>query len=354
MLEQKLHFYGEIKKYDSQADGSLMVSGIVSTEDIDNAGEIVTADAMRKALGAYLNSGIVREMHQPIASGRTVSAYVDDDGRTHATVHVVDEGSIAKIKAGVLKGFSIGGKSLKKVGNKIMELLLGELSLVDAPCNPKCLFTVIKFDKPEDTCNDDRCKTHKEPMKKCKHCEEPMEKCGGDCEGAKGEKVSMKKMDDLTAAVESLTKGMAAITAQAASQPKIKFGEEEVTFDVALTKALTTISDLQKRATETQSQVTANERAAIIRKMDTECRVAFNPETNVAYTGEELSKLDLPLLKVLAVNSPSLPAKARAVYKGSGKPQVDPSLKGTDKTAALWENRYPSLDIVKAQNGHSN
>lgn len=352
MSDNVLQFYGAIAKYDTQADGSLMVSGIVSTEDVDNAGEIVTADAMRKALGSYLSSGIVREMHQPIASGRTVSAFVDDDGKTHATVHVVDKGSIDKIKAGVLKGFSIGGKAIKKAGNKILELFLGELSLVDAPCNPNCVFTVIKFDKPEDKCNDDRCKTHKEPsMKKCKHCDEPMEKCGGDCEGMKSEKASMKKMDDLIATVEALTKSHDALKG---NQPKVKIGDEEVTYEVAFQKLSTVAGDLLKKASETQKQVEANERDAVIRKMDSECRVAFNHLTNVAYTAEELQKLDLGMLKMLSVNSPSLPTKTRAIYKGSGKPQVDPTLKGTDKTAALWENRFPSLDIAKAQMGHSN
>jgi hypothetical protein len=160
-------FYGAIEKFDAAADGSLMVSGIASTEAIDADGEIVTADAMRKALPSYLQTGTVREMHQPIAAGCPISAHVDDDGRTHFTAKIVDVGTIAKIKSNVLKGFSIGGKSIAKVGNKITEILLRDISVVDIPNNPESVFSIIKFEKPEEKHKTDcDCPTAKKPKLK--------------------------------------------------------------------------------------------------------------------------------------------------------------------------------------------
>ncbi|MDE2106135.1 MAG: hypothetical protein KGL39_53425, partial [Patescibacteria group bacterium] len=125
-----LTFYGDIQKLDPVED-YLMVSGIASTQAVDADGEVVTAEAMRKALPSYLQAGTVREMHQPIAAGKPVSAFVDDEGRTHFTAKIVDKDTIKKIKEGVLKGFSIGGRKIKKVGNQITELLLKDISVVD-------------------------------------------------------------------------------------------------------------------------------------------------------------------------------------------------------------------------------
>lgn len=332
--ENQFHLYGSIEKMDAGA-GFLMVSGIASTEAVDADGEVVTADAMRKALPAYLQCGTVREMHQPIAAGVPISAFVDEDGKTHFTAKIVDQGTIDKIKAGVLKGFSIGGKAVKKVGNKIMEILLKDISVVDLPNNPQSFFTVIKFDKPEDKCMD----------KSCEHCKEPMSKCDGKCAGAmekaknnKSMSDHMKKLDDLAATVDSLAKTVETL---AKSIPASQSDE--------LSKALTAIGDLQKKATDTQNQVTVNERKAIITKMDNEGRVAINPETAVAFKRDELEKMDLSLLKFAAANSKSVPLNTLHVYRGDAKPEkVDSNLKGAAKTEAIWEKKYESFDSMRA------
>lgn len=141
--------FAAFNKVETQEDGTLIVSGVASSEDRDSDGELVRAEAMRKALPDYLKFGAVREMHQPIAAGTAVEANVDDKGITNFTAHVVDSGSVKKVQTGVLKGFSIGGKITKRNGDDktiIESLDLIEVSLVDRPANPQAIITLVKFD----------------------------------------------------------------------------------------------------------------------------------------------------------------------------------------------------------------
>ena len=136
------HFYAEICKVD---DEKRMVYGYASTEAMDVQGEIVTKDAMAAALEDYMRFANIREMHQPSAVGVAKSAEIDDKG-TFISAHVVDDSAWSKVKAGVYKGFSIGGKALEKVDNVINALRLTEISLVDRPANPEALITLWKAD----------------------------------------------------------------------------------------------------------------------------------------------------------------------------------------------------------------
>lgn len=353
---QNLHLYGKIEKFDAAADGSLMVSGIASTECVDRAGEIITADAIRKALPDYLRCGTVREMHQPIAAGRPISAFVDDDGRTHFTAHIVDRGTIDKIRSGVLKGFSIGAKKVASIGNKITELLLGDISVVDRPCNPECLFEIIKFDN------------NINKSMKCKYCDGDKSE-GHECEGMKEKKADMKKVDDLVAAVDAITKSLAAL------KPAEKKADEPTLADVL--KAFNDLKETQKTSdsfvfkmdgkdvtlkgedimkhmarTEDEIKksnelVSNNERKGVLEKMAREARVAFN-ESGVAYKADELLKVDLNILKVLANNAPVLPTEARAIYKADGgKNSLPPEIKGSDRIQKAWEADYSDLALMR-------
>lgn len=334
--ESTLHLFGVIEKFDA-VDGHLIVTGIASTEDVDNQGDVVSAEAMRKAIPSYLLSGTVREMHQPIAAGKPISAFVDEQGRTHLTAKIVDMGTIEKIKQGVLKGFSIGGKALAKVGKTITELSLKDISVVDVPCNSNCLFEIIKFDKPGDRCTDKGCKNHHEAaIEKCGSCKSMMEKTMSE--------EAMKKVDSLAAMVESLAKTVETLT-KAQPAPLLHDGKP-----VDIAKVLGTLGDLEKRAADTQKQVEANERTSIIAKMDSQGRVAFRPDNGIAYTLAELTALPLDILKFAAANSPAIPLQARAIYKGEQKPDdIDKSLKGSDLVVKAWEKDYSSLAAMTAR-----
>ena len=151
-MKTRFNIYGDINKVTAQEDGTLIVSGIASSEAVDGDGEIIRGDAMRAAIPDYMKFGAVREMHANIAAGTALNIDVDDQNMTHFEAHVVDAGSVKKIEAGVLKGFSVGGKvtSWDTTNKKIITgIKLNEISLVDRPCNPEAVFSIAKFEGEE-------------------------------------------------------------------------------------------------------------------------------------------------------------------------------------------------------------
>lgn len=157
--------FGDIDttKTEELDDGTVKVYGYASTEAVDSDGETITAKAMKDAIPDYMKFGAVREMHSNKAAGTAIEIEVLDDGRTWFGAHVVDSEAVKKVKAGVYKGFSIGGK-VPKGGrdplNKtiINALNLVEVSLVDRPANQEAVFTCYKsesLDAPESDEADD-------------------------------------------------------------------------------------------------------------------------------------------------------------------------------------------------------
>ena len=147
MAAVPLRLFGEFSKVEEQDDGTIKVYGIASTASKDSAGETVTSKAMADALPEYEQFPALREMHQLSAAGRVTDAAVDKAGVTNIVAHVVDPIAIAKVKAGVYAGFSIGGKALERDPADrtiITKLRLNEISLVDRPCNPEAVMTMWK------------------------------------------------------------------------------------------------------------------------------------------------------------------------------------------------------------------
>ncbi len=147
---ERFTLFGDLQKIEEQDDGTLIVSGIASSEAVDADGEIITADAVRKALPDYMKFGNIREMHSNIAAGTALSCEVDADDVTHIEAHVVDPTSIKKVRAGVLKGFSLGGKKLSydETNRRIITgICLSEISLVDRPSNPDSIISLVKFEE---------------------------------------------------------------------------------------------------------------------------------------------------------------------------------------------------------------
>jgi hypothetical protein len=146
--------FGAITKIEDQADGTIKVWGVASSEAVDHAGEKITADAMKAALPDYSRFPALREMHEPLAAGKVLEADVDGAGVTQICAHVVDPLAITKVKTGVYAGFSIGGKVLKRDPTDrsvITGLRLVEISLVDSPCNPDAVISMWKADMTEYT-----------------------------------------------------------------------------------------------------------------------------------------------------------------------------------------------------------
>lgn len=149
----------------SATDDERLVIGIASTPEPDGqsgvwegrpyAGDIIDPAAMRDALADYMQYANVREMHRNQAAGTVERAEQTADGATRIAVRVVDDDAWKKVKAGVYKGFSIGGKALRaqleklpdgRVVRRILKLLLTEISLVDRPANAGARILVFKRD----------------------------------------------------------------------------------------------------------------------------------------------------------------------------------------------------------------
>ena len=139
-----------------------IVVGIASTEDIDNeakvingqaiAGDVVDSSAIEDALADYMAWANIREMHQPSAVGVALRADVED-GKLLITAKIEDDTAWHKVKTGVYKGFSIGGKILKaalenlpdgRTIRRILKIKLFEISLADRPMNPNARILLWK------------------------------------------------------------------------------------------------------------------------------------------------------------------------------------------------------------------
>lgn len=131
-------------------DEQRMVFGYASTEALDSQGEVVERAAIEAALPEYMRFANIREMHTMSAVGVAKAADVDDRG-LYIGAKVVDDSAWIKVKEGVYKGFSIGGRALEKADGIIKRLRLTEISLVDRPANPECVIDAWKADAlPED------------------------------------------------------------------------------------------------------------------------------------------------------------------------------------------------------------
>jgi hypothetical protein len=133
------------------------VSGFATLDNLDQTGDVVTAEASLKAFESF--RGNIREMHGSNAVGKMVSfkpeTFYDPTTKEFYNGVYVDayiskgaQDTWEKILDGTLAGFSIGGK-IKESENEvnkstgkpvrfIKEYSLMELSVVDSPANELC------------------------------------------------------------------------------------------------------------------------------------------------------------------------------------------------------------------------
>jgi hypothetical protein len=140
------------------------VSGFATLDNIDQTGDVVTAEASLKAFESF--RGNIREMHTPLAVGKLISfkpeTYYDQKTKkfyngVYVTTYISKgaQDTWEKCLDGTLTGFSIGGK-IKQSDNEvnkatgeavrfIKEYDLVELSVVDSPANELCnIFSIEK------------------------------------------------------------------------------------------------------------------------------------------------------------------------------------------------------------------
>jgi hypothetical protein len=140
------------------------VSGFATLDNVDQTGDVVTAEASIKAFEAF--RGNLREMHQPLAVGKVISfkpeTYYDQKTKefyngVYVTSYISKgaQDTWEKVLDGTLSGFSIGGK-IKDFDNEvnkstgenvrfIKDYDLVELSIVDSPANEMC--NIISIEK---------------------------------------------------------------------------------------------------------------------------------------------------------------------------------------------------------------
>lgn len=142
---------GEIK--------SITIEGYASTNDIDRAGDVVSASVWEKGLENYLKNPIIlayHDYHEPC--GRMLEHRADKKGLwIKARISSAAEDVYKLVKDGVMTAFSIGFRILDAEYNQaaevflIKEIELHEISVVPVPCNQNTLFSLSKaFDTAED------------------------------------------------------------------------------------------------------------------------------------------------------------------------------------------------------------
>ena len=162
--DQRINLSMPISKVDKERR---IVSGFATLDNLDRQGDVVPAEASRKAFERF--RGNVREMHQPIAVGKIVSfkedKYFDqEEKKFYSGIYVsayVSKGAQdtwEKVLDGTLTGFSIGGEindtddvydeNMNKTYRVIKDYDLSELSLVDNPANQ--FANVISIEKSSD------------------------------------------------------------------------------------------------------------------------------------------------------------------------------------------------------------
>ena len=142
--------YAEIIKADENEDGTMTVYGKATDDAIDSDNQICDATWLDRAMPEWFKSGgNIREQHSNIAAGVAKEYEAKQDGH-YISALVVDPVSVKKVKAGVLKGFSIGIKAprvvrdQKAANGRIIDGQIIEVSLVDRPANPNAKLMLAK------------------------------------------------------------------------------------------------------------------------------------------------------------------------------------------------------------------
>ena len=149
--------YAAIVKMDENADGTLTVYGKATDDSIDIDQQICDPAWLDKAMPEwFMTGGNIREQHSNIAAGVAQEYEQKQDGH-YISALVVDPISVKKVKARVLKGFSIGIKSprvvrdQKAANGRIVDGQIVEVSLVDRPANPNAKLILAKSVESEES-----------------------------------------------------------------------------------------------------------------------------------------------------------------------------------------------------------
>jgi len=150
--------FAGIEKTVDQDDGSLLVYGKATDDSLDLDDQRCDADWLKTAMPAWFGTGHgvggnIREQHRAdSAIGKAIEHEAATDGH-YITARIVDPLAVAKTRAGIFTGFSIGIRRPKIVKSPTAPngLINGgtitEVSLVDRPANSNAILTLCKAAK---------------------------------------------------------------------------------------------------------------------------------------------------------------------------------------------------------------
>src|ERR1017187_739124 len=129
-------------------DGFLYIKGLVSNDTLDLDQQRCDPAWLDTAIPRW--KGNVRLMHQPQAVGKSQGVEKNGTGWL-STIKVTNSQTAIDIEEGVLTGLSVGIKNANVVKSPLARngLINGgdivEVSLVDNPANPDCIFEIAKM-----------------------------------------------------------------------------------------------------------------------------------------------------------------------------------------------------------------
>lgn len=141
-------------------DGSMFVYGLATDDSLDMDRQRCDANWLKSAMPAWFQTGAnVREQHSSIAAGVGIELSQEGTGWMLKS-EVVDPVTQAKVRKGVLKGYSIGIKNAKVMKSEdapngvITSGDIVEISLVDRPANYNAKIELAKAVNGEWTMTD--------------------------------------------------------------------------------------------------------------------------------------------------------------------------------------------------------
>ena len=164
----------ETKGFTILKSDDLIIGGYASIEMVDKQNDLITLQALQKAVKDYMGEKKFRNVmsnHSNVQVGEVVDSYRDKNGVVHKS-HVDDVGFYVVIKLrddiekakeisrsirkGTLRSFSIGGQAISKRKrksddfgeyNEIDELELHEVTICEKGINPEAKFDILKEEK---------------------------------------------------------------------------------------------------------------------------------------------------------------------------------------------------------------
>lgn len=280
-----LKFFVPFAKIASEGEDCI-VEGYMTTESLDSQEEEVDLQASFDAADDWKKWGNIREMHAPLAAGVALRVEKHANKGVYLVADIVDPVAKIKVKKGVYKGFSIGGKILERVDNRITRYRMTEVSLVDRPSNPDCLLMVAKADYTD--VSKTEATTKGDVMEEEKPTEKPAEK-----PTEKPAEEPAKKETSPTKATAEVVSTEAAAEKSASSQEMIGKAEYEK-LKAEHTKAQSHIAELEK-------SIDGFKKEKELKEMLAKAISELQPELKKKY--EEMPKPDQTQMKETALEA---------------------------------------------------